>query len=50
MLASVESGLLLGLGMRVGVVYSQTGIREDPRAVRKYAQVSEFLGHNHIPA
>ena len=36
--------------MKIGVVFPQTEIGEDPAAIRDYAQAVEALGHTHILA
>jgi hypothetical protein len=36
--------------MRIGVIFPQTEITEDPTAVRDYAQAAEALGYTHILA
>jgi probable F420-dependent oxidoreductase len=37
-------------GMRIGVVFPQTEIRNDPAAIRDYAQTAEGLGFTHVLA
>ena len=36
--------------MRIGVVFPQTEIGNDPAAIRDYAQTAEGLGYTHILA
>src|SRR5579859_3958829 len=36
--------------MRIGVIFPQTEITEDPVAVRDYAQAAEALGYTHVLA
>src|SRR6188508_792724 len=37
-----------GASMRIGVVFPQTEIGEDPIAIRDYAQAAEELGYQHL--